>query len=344
MDNGKIPILDYAGRLWYPCGTIPVSGDVFVVYVGVNTNGNPAALIIRKNGKIKIYSESVSADDVAEISEELEALNTVFEDLSDKVDSLSDAASIASNAVLHTEQTLTDEQKAQARANIGIVVDAELSETSENPLQNKAVYEFAQAVATAFEEDLVPQLESHNQRLDELTAANKVENCIFDQTLQFDNYSSRYVFQRWGSPNGFLDIVGGRTYRILWDGVSYTAVSTISIQDINKIVYINENLPFSIAASFSEDHMQSYVAVSAPNGDTNTTHTLTIYEVLSKSDLSLPVSYIKDNGKILKAVDGAWGLAEYSGDIVVDQELSNVTATSENPVSSKAVYNYIAGQ
>lgn len=344
MDNGKIPILDYAGHLWYPCGTIPVSGDIFVVYVGVNTNGNPAALIIRKNGKIKIYSESVSADDVAEISEELKALNIVFEDLSNKVDNLSDAASIASNAVLYTEQNLTDEQKAQARANIGVIVDAELSETSENPLQNKAVYGIVEAVATTLEKDLVPQLENHNHRLDALTAANKVENCIFNQTLQFDDYGSRYAFRYGYNPNGYLDIVGGRTYRILWDGVPYIAVSTISIQDLSKIVYINENLPFSIAASFSEDSAQQYVAISAPIGDTNTTHTITIYEMLSKSDLSLPVSYIKDDGKILKITDGAWELAEDSDDIVVDQELSNVTATSENPVSSKAVYNYIAGQ
>ena len=344
MNNDKIPILDYAGRFWYPCGTIPTGDDIAVVYVGVNTNGNLAALVIRKDGRIKMYSESVSANDIAEISEELDTLNIVFEELSDKVDILSDAASNASNAVLYTEQNLTDEQKAQARENIGVVVDAELSETSENPLQNKAVYGIVQAVATTLEEDLVPQLENHNQRLDALTAANEIENCIFDQTLQFDDYGSRYVVRRPGSPNGYLDIVGGRTYRILWDGVPYIAASTISIQDVSKIVYINENLPFSIIASFSEDSAQQYVVFSAPIGDTNTTHTIAIYEMLSRSDLSLPVSYIKDDGKILKITDGAWEPAEDRGDIVVDQELSHATITSENPVSSKAVYSYIMSQ
>lgn len=42
-------------------------------------------------------------------------------------------------AVQYVAQTLTDQQKAQARENIGIVVDEVLSDISTNPVQNKAV-------------------------------------------------------------------------------------------------------------------------------------------------------------------------------------------------------------
>ena len=74
-------------------------------------------------------------------------------------------------AVLYTEQTLTDAQKAQARKNIGlvgggsgdnIIVDAELSETSENPIQNKAVAKALKNISSDITVDSELSLESEN--------------------------------------------------------------------------------------------------------------------------------------------------------------------------------------
>lgn len=52
-----------------------------------------------------------------------------------------------------TAQTLTDEQKTQARENIGagapVTVDAALSDTSENPVQNKVIKEALDGKAAA---------------------------------------------------------------------------------------------------------------------------------------------------------------------------------------------------
>ena len=80
-------------------------------------------------------------------------------------------ATTPTTAVLYTEQTLTDAQKAQARKNIGIVgggsgdniiVDAELSETSENPIQNKAVAEALKNISVDITVDSELSLDSEN--------------------------------------------------------------------------------------------------------------------------------------------------------------------------------------
>ena len=80
-------------------------------------------------------------------------------------------ATTPTTAVLYTEQTLTDVQKAQARKNIGlvgggsgdnIIVDAELSETSENPIQNKAVAKALKNISSDITVDSELSLESEN--------------------------------------------------------------------------------------------------------------------------------------------------------------------------------------
>lgn len=87
------------------------------------------------------------------------SINAV-EDIPDKEDFIAEAQKLLdeiekggeNTAVLFTKQTLTDEQKAQARENIGagtgekITVDAELSDTSTNPVQNKVVADEISAI------------------------------------------------------------------------------------------------------------------------------------------------------------------------------------------------------
>ncbi len=51
--------------------------------------------------------------------------------------------------VQYVSQTLTEEQKAQARANIGVVVDSELSKTSTNPVQNMVLHSTIQSIGSA---------------------------------------------------------------------------------------------------------------------------------------------------------------------------------------------------
>ena len=78
--------------------------------------------------------------------------------VNDVTASLNNITATVNNAVLYTKQTLTDEQKKQARENVGLIVDAEVSETSDNPVQSKAVFKLAQDVAATLEEDVVPYL------------------------------------------------------------------------------------------------------------------------------------------------------------------------------------------
>lgn len=71
--------------------------------------------------------------------------NNAQEEAASASDLAAEAVNASSHAVRYDiSQTLTDEQKAQARSNIGvteqgITIDAELSTTSENPVQNKAI-------------------------------------------------------------------------------------------------------------------------------------------------------------------------------------------------------------
>lgn len=73
--------------------------------------------------------------------------NNAQEEAASASDLAVEAVNASSHAVRYDiSQTLTDEQKAQARSNIGvteqgITIDAELSTTSENPVQNKVITE-----------------------------------------------------------------------------------------------------------------------------------------------------------------------------------------------------------
>lgn len=71
--------------------------------------------------------------------------NAAQEDATNAIVTAANAENVALNAVRYDEvQYLTDEQKQQARSNIGvteqgITIDDDLSTTSENPVQNKAI-------------------------------------------------------------------------------------------------------------------------------------------------------------------------------------------------------------
>lgn len=81
-------------------------------------------------------------------------------------------------AVQYTSQTLTDAQKAQARSNLGLVVDDEMSHESANPVQNKVVYgvmaQMAQNVTARVE--LLEQKQVTVDRDLSIVSTNPVQN------------------------------------------------------------------------------------------------------------------------------------------------------------------------
>ena len=218
-------------------------------------------------------------------------------------------------AVLYTEQTLTDAQKAQARKNIGlvgggsgdnIIVDSELSETSENPVQNKVVTQEFKAFNETIEDTnrRVSALEqggvgggvsSWNDLTDKPFGENE------DGTIkQLDN---KYLqpFERQeesvtdilaetsvtfsnglGTINTVVPFVEGETYYVVWDGTEYiciakateSSVKTISLGNTSmRGVGDNTGEPFCINHIISANLNTFNISTAA-----DVTHTVRIYQ------------------------------------------------------------------
>ena len=199
------------------------------------------------------------------------------------------------------------------RTGASITVDAALSETSENPVQNKVI---TKALYTAGEalETLGQEVES----LKESGGSGEVEADILPEQdiTTADMNGDGSMFGTSFSPPQFK-LVEGETYYACWDGTVYSCVCVALNEDgMNYRAIGNASLattgentgePFLLVYMTAEGFEANVIACTdtAPN-----THVVRIYQKVTPPNL--PIVTADDNGKLLQVVDGVWSAVTIS--------------------------------
>ena len=188
-----------------------------------------------------------------------------------------------------------------------ITVDAALSETSENPVQNKVI---TKALYTAGE--ALETLGQEVENLKENGGSGEVEADILPEQdiTTADMNGDGSMFGTSFSPPQFK-LVEGETYYACWDGTVYSCVCVALNEDgMNYRAIGNASLattgentgePFLLVYMTAEGFEANVIACTdtAP-----TTHVVRIYQKVTPPNL--PIVTADDNGKLLQVVDGVW--------------------------------------
>lgn len=135
---------------------------------------------------------------------------------------------------------------------------------------------------------------------------------LSEQALSFALNDS-YGMHMWSTPTNSLlfELVEGETYTVVWDEAKYTCVAEQMTLGSLSGVGIGNNGLVGIGDDTGEPFIFAYVPYYGQNScitqDTNTTHTVAIYQ---ETSANLPEVTEEDNGKILKVIDGKWKVTQ----------------------------------